>query len=393
MKNLNLSSNVWKLYLIKAVRSGMFSIPIIVLFFKENGLSMKEILLLQSIFSIAVISLEVPTGYFADRFSRKTSILIGGVFATIGYTVYSLSYTFLGFLSAELILGVGLCFVSGADSAMLYDTLLENGKEGEYKKVEGKNGSLGMISEGATSIIGGFLALVSLRFPLYWDAGLAFLIIPAALLLVEPKRQEMKSTENSFVKMYKLIKFSLNDHKELKWLIIYSAIVSASTLTMVWFIQVYWADAGVPLKFFGVLWAILQFTSAFFSWHAHGIEKYLGRRKSLIALIVFPVVGYFLLSSLVFIWFGIFMLLFYITRGISNPVISDYINGLVSSDVRASILSVKNLIGRLVFSVIGPFVGWINDAISLQAALAASGLIFLLSGVIALLFMKKYKAL
>ena len=393
MKNRNLSSNIWKIYFIKAVKSGMFSIPIIVLFFKENGLSMQEIFLLQALFSVAVIALEVPTGHFADRFSRKASILIGGIVATIGYVIYSLSYSFWGFLSAEIILGVGLCFVSGADSAMLYDTLLERGEESEYKKVEGKNGSIGMISEGVTSFIGGFLALVSLRFPLYWDAGLTFMMVTLALLLIEPKRQTIKSTESHIGNMFRLIKFSLNDHKEIKWLIIYSAVVSASTLTMVWFIQVYWVATDVSLKFFGVLWAILQFASAFFSWYAYGIEKYLGRKKALIALIVFPVAGYFLLSSFMFIWSGIFMLLFYITRGINNPVISDYINGLVTSDVRATILSVKNLVGRLIFSIVGPFVGWANDAISLRVALTTSGLIFLISGVIALFFMNRHKAL
>ena len=99
MKNRNLSSNIWKIYFIKAVKSGMFSIPIIVLFFKENGLSMQEIFLLQALFSVAVIALEVPTGHFADRFSRKASILIGGIVATIGYVIYSLSYSFWGFLS------------------------------------------------------------------------------------------------------------------------------------------------------------------------------------------------------------------------------------------------------------------------------------------------------
>lgn len=393
MKKQNVSSNVWKLYMIKAVRSGMFSIPIIVLFFKENGLSMKEILLLQSLFSIAVMVMEIPTGYFADRFSRKISILIGGIIATVGYSLYAASHTFWGFLLSELTLGIGLCFVSGADSAMFYDTLIEKGEEHAYKKLEGRNGSIGMISEGITSVVGGLLALVSLRFPLYWDAGLAFLTVPLALTLVETKKHRLKSAENILVQMGRLIKFSLNDHKEIKWLIIYSAIVSASTLTMVWFIQIYWVATDIPLKFFGILWALLQFAAAFFSWHAHSIEKHLGRRKSLLALVAFPVMGYFLLGTTFFVWSNIFMLLFYITRGINNPVISDYINGLVPSDVRATVLSVKNLVGRLIFSLVGPFAGWINDAISLSVTLLVSGSIFLISGMVALFFMSKHKAL
>jgi MFS family permease len=393
MKKQNVSSNIWKIYMIKAVRSGMFSIPIIVLFFKENGLSMREIFLLQALFSIAVIVLEIPTGYFADRFSRKTSILIGSIVATIGYALYAASHTFSGFLFAETALGIGLCFVSGADSAMLYDTLIEKGEEKTYKKVEGKNGSISMVSEGVTSIIGGFLALVSLRFPLYWDAAFTFLMVPVALTLVEPKKQVVESSESAVAKMWRLTRFSLHDHVEIKWLIVYSAIVSASTLTMVWFIQVYWVATNVPVGLFGVLWAMLQFAAAFFSWHAHSIEKYLGRRNSLLALLAFPIAGYFLLGAFSFFWSGIFILLFYVTRGMNNPVMSDYINGLVSSDIRATILSVKNLVGRLMFSIVGPLVGWASDVISLQVALAISGSIFLLSGAVALLFMHRHKVL
>lgn len=393
MKNLNLSSNIWKIYLIKVVKSGTFAFPVLVLFLKENNLSMQEILLLQALFSVVVFMLNVPAGYFADRFGRKTSILVAGFSSAIGYLIYSLSYSFYGFLIAEIALGIGACFFNEVDNAILWDTLADDGRESEYQKVGGRNGSAGMISEGVTSFIGGFMALVSLRFPIYWDAGLTFLMVPLALTLVEPKRHKMKSAGSKFAEMLRIIKFALNDHKEIKWLIIYSAIVSASTLTMVWFVQVYWVATNVPLKFFGVLWGLLQFSSAFFSWNAHKIEKYLGRKKSLIALIAFPVLGYFLLGASSFIWSGIFILLFYVTRGIGNPVTSDYINGLVSSEERATILSIKDLVSRLVFSIVGPFVGWINDAISLKMALTSSGLIFLTSGAIALFFMHKHKAL
>jgi predicted MFS family arabinose efflux permease len=391
MKKRNVSSNVWKIYVIKAIRSGMFSIPIITLFFKENGLSVGEIFLLQALFSISVIILEVPTGYFADHFSRKSAIAIGSVMATMGYILYSMSYTFSGFLLAETILGVGVSFVSGADNAMLYDTLIEKEKEKEYMRIGGKKSSLGMISEGVTSIIGGFLALVSLRFPFYWDAGMAFLAIPIALTLVETKKQTVVGNLSGLEKILKLIKYSLNDHTEIKWLIIYSSIVGASTLTMVWFIQIFWVTTGVPLGLFGILWASLMFASATISWHAHRIEKKLGKKRSLLALIVFPVVGYFLLSAFPFAWASIFIVLFYVTRGMNEPVMSDYINGLVSSDTRATILSVNSLVGRIIFSIVGPIVGWMSDAFSLQIALALSGLIFLLSGSMALVFMRKHK--
>lgn len=393
MNKGKLNSNIWKLYLIKGLRSFMLAMPIIVLFFQENGLSMKQIFLLQSLFSAAVIILEVPTGYFSDIFGRKKSIIIGGILATTGFAIYSQSYSFWGFLLAEIILGFGVSFVSGSDSAMLYDTLLEKSREGEYKKREGRGLSIGIFSESMASALGGFLALISLRFPLYCDACVTFLVIPVALTLIEPKRQKREIVESNLKSMLKLVKFSLHDHKEIKWLIIYSALVGASTLIMFWFIQPYLLATKVPLGLFGIILAILLITASVFSWNAHRIEKLLGKKKSLILLIVLPALGYILLSSFWFIWSGIFLFFFYAVRGINNPVTLDYINGLIPSDVRATVLSVKNLVGRIIFSVVGPIVGWINDVFSLKMALLSSGAIFLVSGLIALAFLRKHKAL
>lgn len=393
MERKKIHSNVWKLYLIKALRSFMLFTPIAVLFLQENGLSMSQVFLLQSLFSLAIIVLEVPTGYFSDIFGRKISILIGGVLAAGGFTLYSLSYGFWGFLAAETLLGFGVSFVSGSDSAMLYDTLAEGGKVESYKKLEGRGLGVGLFSESAASVIGGFLALVSLRLPLYCEAVVTLLIIPVALTLVEPKRHQSERTEGSLRSMLKLIKYSLHDHKEVKWLIIYSSLVGASTITMFWFIQSYLVATNVPLAYFGVILALFFLSAAFFSLYANDVEKVLGRKKSLILLILLPALGYFLLSSFWFIWSGVFIFLFYFVRGINNPVILDYINGLIPSEIRATVLSVKNLVGRLIFSIAGPIFGWVSDVFSLKAALLSSGTTFLFLGLVSLAFLHRHKAL
>ena len=58
--------------------------PIITIFYKENGLSMQEIFIIQACFSLAVVLFEVPTGYFADVVDRKKSIIIGMILGAIG---------------------------------------------------------------------------------------------------------------------------------------------------------------------------------------------------------------------------------------------------------------------------------------------------------------------
>ncbi|KKQ81211.1 MAG: Permease of the major facilitator superfamily [Candidatus Moranbacteria bacterium GW2011_GWD2_38_7] len=395
------TNNLQKLYVIKALRSGMFSIAIIILFFKQHGLSMREITLLQSLFAIAVLLFEVPTGNYADNYGKKKSILIGGCFSVSGYVAYSLSSTFLGFLTGEILLAIGFCFVSGADSALIYDNT-EQDQEGNqsFIKTEGNGGSASMFSEAITSFIGGsFLALVSLRFPIYFDVLLALTVFPVALSLHEPekteeeKQQQKEERESSITKMLRIMKYSLHGHVEIKWLIIYSAVVSTSTLTMVWFIQIYWMAAHVPIFMFGGLWATLMCVGALVSMRAHVIEKKLKRKRSLIALIVLPVIAYVLLGLHVAWWSVSFIALFYVVRGMNNPIMKSYINGLVSKKERATILSVQSLIGRWMFAIIGPCIGWVHDVYSLQIAFAVCAVLFATMGFIVLMFLHKNRLL
>jgi MFS family permease len=390
---MNLKSNIWKLYVIKGFRWFMIVMPIIVLFFQENGLSMKEVLLLQAIFSLSVVVLEVPSGYFADIIGRKASIVAGTILGTIGFSIYSFSYSFAGFLAAELIIGFGSSFISGADSALLYDTLVKLKKTKSYTKFEGKLSSIGNFSEGIASIFGGFVALISLRTPFYIETIVGALAIPFALSLIEPKRHKPQHPEGNFAKILKIVKYSMHDHREIKWLIIYSALVSASTLTMVWFIQPYWNLVGVPLALFGILWAVLQFSVGIFSLYAYKYENFLGRKTSLISLILLSVTGYVLLYVFQTRWAIVFIFIFYFVRGIASPVLKDYVNKLISSDIRATVLSVKNMVSRLIFAIIGPFIGWTADVYTLPYALLLSGSLFLVSGVLSLLFLRKHKGL
>ena len=241
----------------------MLIIPVLVIFFLENGLTMAEVLILQSLFSIAIVLFEIPSGYFSDIIGRKLSIIAGCILSFAGFTVYSFSYGFWGFLAGELILGLGASFISGADSALLYDSLAYIKKERSYTKMEGRVTSIGNFSEGLASIAGGFLALISLRTPLICEAVIIFFAIPIAFTLFEPPRNKLNNSEGNFRSILKIVKYSLHDHAEIKWLILYSSLVGASTLTIVWFIQPYLKSAGLPLALF---WYCMGYT-AIFSWY------------------------------------------------------------------------------------------------------------------------------
>jgi MFS family permease len=388
-----MSSNIPKLYIIQAFRWFLLLMPVFVLFYEENGLGLQDIFIIQAFYSICVILFEIPSGYFADVLGRKRSMLIGVTFAAAGFTTYAFAYTFNEFLVVQLLLAIGSSFVSGSDTALLYDSLIQLERQDEYQKVAGRLASISNFSEGVAGITGGLLAVISLRTPLYYQVALTLLVIPLVASLVEPERKIADRTENNFKAILRIVQYALHGHSEVKWLILYSSLIGTSTLTIVWFVQPYLKIVGVPLVWFGVSWALLQFSIGLFAINAYKIETFLGRKISLISLILLASAGYLLLSWFQTFWALPFLFIFYLVRGINGPVLNDYINKCVSSDIRATVMSVKSLVGRLMFTILGPIVGWVNDTYSLSDAFLVCGLTFLTLGTIFLWFLHKNRVL
>lgn len=376
-----LRRNIPLLYAIQALRYFLVALPTIVLFYRSVGLSMQDIMILQATFSVAMFALEIPSGYFSDVLGRRRTLIIGLLGGALGFGIYCFANGFWIIFTAEMVLGIGASFISGTDSAMTYDTLAALGETGRSINAEGKQISFGNFSEATAGVLGGLLAGISLVLPLYVQFFVFASAIPVAMMLTEPPRHTLKDKRSTFRDILHITRFALVEHPRLRWLIVFSGIVGASTLTMVWFIQPYMLAVGVPVEAFGAVWTALNFTVGWFSFSAHKIESALGEKRMIILLAITVFAAYLFLGIGMSIWFVPFILLFYFVRGANNPIFNSYINRLVSNDRRATVLSVRQLIVRVVFSIVGPFVGWISDSFSLGAALLITGSIFAVLGI------------
>ncbi|MFO7933896.1 MAG: MFS transporter [Bacteroidales bacterium] len=374
--------NIVRLYLIKVAKWFMLFMPIVVPFYESNGLSMRDIMVLQAIYSIAIVVLEIPSGYLADVIGRRKTLIIGAVFGTAGFATYSVSHGFAGFLLAEMILGFGQSCISGADSAMLYDSLLEKGQEGKYTRYEGRITSFGNISEAVAGILGGLLAGISVRLPYLAQTAVSLIALPAAITLREPERK-IALVKTGFMEILRIANFALFRDKPLRRNIFFSAITGTATLTMAWFAQPFFEYSKIDIIWFGVLWTSLNLTVAITSYSAHYIERFLGRRRSILLIALLIPGGYLALGRFHAPTGLIILYLFYLVRGFATPVLKDYINRLTSSHIRATVLSVRNFIIRLLFALTGPLLGWVKDLYSLPQALTLAGIVFLVLSLIA----------
>ena len=388
-----LESNIWKFYLFQVLRSLPFFLPIIVLFWQDNGLNMAEIMLLQSIFAVTVVLLEIPTGYFADIFGRRRSLIYSGFFLFFAALTYGIGSTFSYFLIAEILWAFGNSLISGSDSALVYDTLKQLKRENSYKKVWGHSVFLMGIAIAFASITGGFIGEINFRWTFFAILPFLALLIPLAMSIHEPRRHKLIFKKGYMWELLRILKYSLLDNIKLRWLILYSGIISSFLLAALWLYQPYLSLSGLEIIHFGFIFASFQIVSGLASKYSHKIEEKLGARHSLIILTALLGAGYLLMSNFVYLFSFVFAFLPQFVRGFHKIVINDYINKLTTSDMRATILSANNMMGRLMYAIIAPFVGWIADVYSLLQAFTVLGITVLIIGTVFLFALYRNKVI
>jgi MFS family permease len=308
--------------------------------------------------------------------------MLGTVFGFIGFGSYSLFHGFTGFMVAEILLGIGQSFISGSDSAMLYDTLYDLKKEKRYIKYEGGISAAGNFAESVAGVIIFLLILFGMktyRTAYFIQTAVAFAAIPAAMMMTEPLRHKKLVPENP-LKILEIVRYALLRNKPLSRYILFSSIIGFSTLSMAWFAQVYFFKVNLRESLFPVFWTLLNLTVGLGSLRAYRIERYLGTGRTVLVILVFIASGFFLNGIFIGIPAIALFFVFYFFRGLATPVLKDYINRITTSDIRATVLSVRSLVIRILFFLIGPLLGWFSDNISLRLALLSCGMTILIAG-------------
>jgi MFS family permease len=382
------SGNITKLYLIKIAKWFMLTMPILMLFFQDLEFTVEESFQLKAIYSIAIVIFEIPSGYAADVLGRKRTLIIGSILGTLGFAIYSFTSGFYAFLAAELILGIGQSFISGADSAMLYDSLKADGRESDYIKYEGRNFSVGNFSEAIAGFMGGALAEISLRTPFFFQTGIAFIAVPAAFMLVEPQLYT-RTQKATWKDILNVVKYAMIQNKSLRYNIIYSSIIGSATLTMAWVYPLYLKEIGFREIHIGSASTVLNLVVGMTTLFAYKIEQRL-RPKSTVWGTTLVITGAFIAAGFIHSLFVLpVLVLFYFSRGIATPVLKDYINRITSSDIRATVLSLRSLIIRANFSILAPLFGYMTDRLTLSQAFIIIGIIFtILTGSSIFLFLR-----
>ena len=364
--------------------------PVVVPIWQSHGFDMHQVYLLQTIFALAVVILEVPSGYLADHLGRKTSLVLGGALAGAAFTWFAFADRFWEFVVFELLAAVGASLYSGSDVALIYDTddelrrlsrdPLLPAARGERDRVAiaslGRRLFYAQTGETLAAILGGLLVLVSLDLPAKVNAVTSWGAFVVALGLVEPSRETVSSERSHLQKLGAIARLLFRESRLLTLVLANLVVYGLATLTAVWAFQGYWKAEQVPLAFFGWLWAAYNLTVALVGRIAHSLEARFGSAAIVLSIGLLPVLGFFGMAwggALAGILFGF---AFQVSRGLTQVVLKDALNSRVPTDYRATANSVSTLGVRFGFAMIGPLMGWMIDRRGYSFAFVAFGSLY-----------------
>lgn len=350
---------------------------IITLFYLHRGLSIAEIVWLSGLFGAVSLVAEVPSGYMADAFGRKRTMLLGVLFMLAATAIHWFATDFAWFAAAFVLLSFSFSCFSGTEEALLYDTLKETGREKDMLRFNSRLLSAGNLAKIFLPSLGAIIAADLSETHFQWlIAADAFGLVAALVLLariVEPAHEAdvsaretgiFRESVRTIVRRPSLFIASMNK------------ILPFVASILVWRVyQPYFLERGIPALWLGLFYVVIHSAMFALKWLSEAIETRFGARRVLDATVLlmaaFIVAAAFVRSAVpLFVAVG----LFFVSHNIREPMYAHWINAHIRSRSRATTLS--NLaVFRSAIDVPVMYAGGLLAAIDTRLAFAlAAGL-------------------
>jgi len=368
----SIQNNVRTLYLLGFCNGFMVITPVYVPLLQGHGLSMSQVLQTQALFALTIATCEVPSGYIADLWGRRRSLLLGAAFFAAGFLFLGRADSFADFLVYELILGIGFSLVSGADLALLYDTevyLQERDLPGGATpgKSLSRLISVEAAASGLAGIVSSLLVLWSLESVVLAQGLIGLLPLCLAFTLVEVPRPRVELNHGGNARS--ILELLLFGKPVVLWTAFAIAVFGLLAVYVFWIYQKYWEFQGVPIGSFGYIWAAFAFTVSLSARYAGALEQRLGTRGVLCLIGALPLLG---LTGMALGagWIGVvFGFAMQVSRGLSMSLFYEALNRRVPGSFRATVNSLVSFAVRVIFIGTGPLLGYALDSIGVTSTL------------------------
>lgn len=344
-----------------------------------------QLVLLGTVFEIAIILTEVPTGMVADSYGRRLSVIIGYVVSGVGFALTGLFQDFTIILAAQAVIGVGFTFISGAREAWLTDEVGELTASRAFHRATQVEQLMGMVG----IIISVILATMRLDLPLI-VGGVVYALIGFGLvfLMTEAGFKPLPATEKtSWGKMRQTFVHGMTIVRLSSALIVIVILNLIDGLYSEGYDRLwtpYMLEAfslpriGTlePLAWFGVI----QFVGAILTIVAsEGVQRFIKARPDFsptrLALIIYGLVFVGLIGLVLAPIFALAIASIWLVtmaRAVAHPVLLTWTNRYTQPESRATVFSMISQIQSFGEAAGGPVVGYVGNRFSIRSALVTS---------------------
>jgi MFS family permease len=347
------------------------------LFLAHRGMSLVEIGLLESIFHLTGMIMEVPTGFIADRYGRRTSRILGRVIAFIGCLIMVGTHSFSGFAVSFVLQALSYNLESGAGEALIYDSLVQSGKEEEYMKFRGRNEIFFQLAQMLSLLIGGAVATYSYDLAYIITALINLAAIFISFSFEEPQISKTQSGES----LFKHMKQSLNavwDNRGVLPYVFHLEVFSLYYTTLHFYFQNFMKDNGHAEYQIGLILAAASVLGALTALVSYRIEKLLGEKNVIILTGILPGILFTVIAVTRAETVSLIMLS--AVEGLMFVVFGDYINKLIPSEYRATLLSFEAMIFSIMMIGFFPVFGYISQNYGFKTAFGLTAIMSVITG-------------
>lgn len=328
------------------------------LFLLDAGLSNAEAFAANAFFTAGQVVFEIPTGVIADTRGRRLSYLLGALTLLSSTLLYLFMWQqqapFWGWAIASAAIGLGFTFFSGAVEAWLVDALRFTGFGGELETVFAKGQSTAGVAMLAGSVAGGFIAQVTnLGVPYLIRAFMLLITLGAAFVLMKDVGFSPSSELGPVAEARRLLRASVDAglrHPPVRWVMLaapFSMGVSAYAFYAMqpYLLELYGDDRAYGIA--GLAAAIVAGAQIVGGMMVPVVRRLFARRThALIVGGVITTVALLLIGWANSFWAAIVLLVVWaLTQSATTPLRQAYLNGLISSEQRATVLSFDALMG------------------------------------------------
>lgn len=373
-----------------------FWLPVFFLYFNAR-FALDDVLRLEAIYYAAIVTLEVPSGYFSDRFGRRLTLIVANVALTCAYAVFFLSTTYAAFVVAQIALATGLAFNSGTDTSIHYESLLGIGKADQFDAREARVARNTFLAAALAAIAGGTAGSIDLRFAYALSVLFAVFSLGIVLRMTEPcpSTKDDMSSSSDFLRQVAFC-LRLLRNSALLWLVLYSVLMIVLNHVPYEFYQPYIALQGGALDVpsssvpavSGVMTALPMLIGSAVASSSIRLRNRLGLVSTLLTATGLQVL---IIASMGLVFhpvvFGL-ILLRTCPRALMTAPLNAAIAPRVPRELRATFFSLQSFLGRLSFSALllllaalvgehenGPSA--ISESLRLCAGIGLTGLVVL----------------